>query len=103
MGLVDKLFARPTSTPHAQAQVHGEQGVAIYWRPGCPYCVKLRAAVRRQTRDAAWVDIWQDPEAAAFVRSVNNGNEVVPTVVIDGVAHTNPPPALVKEALKRTA
>ena len=30
---------------------------------------------------------------------VNDGNEVVPTVVIDGRPHTNPDPALVKKAL----
>jgi len=32
-------------------------------------------------------------------RIANDGNEVVPTVVIDGVAVTNPPPALVKERI----
>jgi len=32
-----------------------------------------------------------DPEAAAFVGSVNGGNHVVPTVVLpDGTAMTNP-------------
>lgn len=28
------------------------------------------------------IDIWADPEAAAFVRSVADGNETVPTVVL---------------------
>ena len=46
-----------------------------------------------------WVDIWADPDGAAYVRSVNDGNETVPTVVIDGVAHTNPSPRAVVAAL----
>lgn len=29
----------------------------------------------------AWVNIWQDPEAARFVASYRNGNETVPTAV----------------------
>jgi glutaredoxin len=37
-------------------------------------------------------DIWEEPEAAEFVRSVNDGAETVPTVVVDGTAYTNPPP-----------
>jgi mycoredoxin len=40
-------------------------------------------------------NIWEDDEAAAFVRSVNNGNETVPTVVIGEEFLTNPSPAAV--------
>ncbi|NLG20540.1 MAG: NrdH-redoxin, partial [Actinomycetales bacterium] len=52
---------------------------------------------------ALWVNIWQDDEAAAFVRSVNDGNETVPTVVIDGEAHTNPDPEVVRQRLEPVA
>lgn len=37
-------------------------------------------------------NIWEDDEAAAFVRSVNNGNETVPTVVVGDETFTNPAP-----------
>jgi mycoredoxin len=37
------------------------------------------------------VDIERDPEAAAYVESVNGGNQTVPTLVYpDGTAATNP-------------
>jgi hypothetical protein len=36
------------------------------------------------------VDIWQDPTAAARVRSAANGNETVPTVGIGPVMLVNP-------------
>lgn len=35
-------------------------------------------------------NIWDDPKAAEFVRSVANGNEVVPTVTIGKSALVNP-------------
>lgn len=38
------------------------------------------------------VDIEADPTAAAFVASINGGNEVVPTLKFsDGTTLTNPP------------
>jgi glutaredoxin len=46
------------------------------------------------------VNIWEDPEAAAFVRSVADGNETVPTVVIDGHPMVNPAPSQVVAALR---
>lgn len=73
--------------------------VVIYWRPGCPFCMTLKAAVRDRTDRATWHNIWEDPEAAAYVRSVNDGDETVPTVVIDGIPHTNPSPLKVRKAL----
>ncbi len=88
------------ATSRAEALASGRD-VVVYWRPGCPWCERLRRGVGRAGADAAWVDIWRDDEAAAFVRGVNDGNETVPTVVIAGVAHTNPDPALVREALSR--
>ena len=103
MRLLRRLSGRPEATPHAAAPARAEEGAAIYWRPGCPYCAVLSAAVRRHRDQAAWVYIHRDPDAAAYVRSVNQGDETVPTVLIDGVAHTNPPPALVREALARIA
>ena len=39
---------------------------------------------------AATHNIWEDAEAAAFVRSVASGNETVPTVVVNGRAMVNP-------------
>lgn len=101
MNLRRLLSGHPAPTPHADALAQAQEGVAIYWRPGCPFCQMLTARVRAHADDAAWVNIWQDPEGAAYVRSVNGGNETVPTVVIDGVAHSNPSPGVVREALRR--
>lgn len=101
MVLWDRIRGLPPATPHADALAQADQGVAIYWRPGCPFCANLGLRVRRYADRAAWVNIWEDEEGAAFVRGVNGGNETVPTVVIAGAPHTNPSPRLVRRALGR--
>ncbi|MBD8870561.1 glutaredoxin domain-containing protein [Nocardioides donggukensis] len=102
MSVLDRLRGRP-SVPFAEARAAAENGVAIYWRPGCPFCLTLRVGLAGQGGKASWVNIWRDPDAAAYVRSVNGGDETVPTVVIDGEPHTNPPPGLVRAALRSRA
>lgn len=100
MGIFDRFVATPSPTPHAEALARGASGVAVYWRPGCPFTMRLRVKVRRHADEIAWVNIWDDADGAEWVRSVNDGNETVPTVVIGGVPHTNPHPGLVLAALE---
>jgi len=64
--------------------------VTVYWRPGCGYCTSLRRDLERRGVVATWVNIWEDDEARAFVRSVARGNETVPTVVVGEWALVNP-------------
>lgn len=64
--------------------------VVLYWRPGCPYCIKLRAELRFSGLRYTQVNIWESAAAAAYVRSVANGNETVPTVDVAGHAVVNP-------------
>ncbi|MGC1207619.1 MAG: glutaredoxin domain-containing protein [Ornithinimicrobium sp.] len=89
-----KTSARQDSTAQRAA---GD--VVIYWRPGCGFCARLRSTLGADGDKATWINIWEDKDAAAFVRSANDGNETVPTVVMDGIPITNPSPALVKEKL----
>jgi mycoredoxin len=54
--------------------------------------------------DFTEIDIEQNPDAAAIVERVNNGNQTVPTLVFsDGEAMTNPSVAKVKEKLASLA
>ena len=65
----------------------------VYWRKMWGFCARLVGELEQAGVDVELRDIWEDPEAAAFVRSVNEGAETVPTVVLpDGRAITNPPP-----------
>lgn len=50
------------------------------------------------------INIWDDPDAAATVRSIANGNETVPTVVVGGTkGMVNPSVTDVKIALEAVA
>lgn len=82
------MSARP-DTPQTDVTVDARE-VVIYTRPGCPYCFTLRAGLRRAGVAHRQINIWEDPDAAAFVRSVANGNETVPTVVVGDVHMVNP-------------
>lgn len=81
----------------------GAQEVTVYTRPGCPFCTSLRAGLRRQGLEFTEVDIWQDPDAAATVRSLADGNETVPTVVVGEWSAVNPAAGRVLEAVDEHA
>lgn len=86
------IFPRSIGALEAQRRSAADGRPIVYWRPGCPYCMRLRIRLGRDARQAYWVDIWRDPAGAAAVRAVNDGNETVPTVVVAGQPHTNPDP-----------
>ncbi|TRV80789.1 hypothetical protein FKN01_05845 [Streptomyces sp. 130] len=93
------VFPRSVSAAEARRRGAADGRPVVFWRPGCTYCLRLRFRLRRHARRMHWVNIWRDPEAAAAVRAVNDGNETVPTVFVAGRPHTNPDPAWVREQL----
>ena len=54
----------------------------VYWRHGCPFCLKLRLGLRLTRTPHQLVNVREDPEASAFVKRHNGGDEVVPTVAV---------------------
>lgn len=64
--------------------------VTVYWRPGCGFCARLLSEIENAGLNHRRVNIWDDPKAAEFVRSVARGNETVPTVTIGSQAFVNP-------------
>lgn len=64
--------------------------VTVYWRPGCGFCSGLMRSLDRAGLAHRRRNIWEDDEAAAFVRSVAGGNETVPTVTVGDRALVNP-------------
>ncbi|MER6664170.1 glutaredoxin domain-containing protein [Amycolatopsis japonica] len=74
--------------------------VEFYWRPGCGFCAALERPLSKSGFTVKRVNIWEDPEAAARVRSVANGNEVVPTVFVGSKAMVNPSFGEIEAAVK---
>jgi hypothetical protein len=58
--------------------------------PAGSFSFLLRRRLRRRGVPFTEVDIWQDPQAAAAVREVADGNETVPTVHLAGEWLVNP-------------
>jgi glutaredoxin len=77
--------------------------ITFYWRPGCGFCMALERRLGGIGVPLDKRNIWEDPEAAAVVRSVANGNETVPTVVVGDVAMVNPSVDRVLEAIRTEA
>lgn len=79
--------------------------VTMYSTTWCGYCRRLKSQMDREGIPFEEINIEQDPESAAYVESVNNGNQLVPTVVVvprqggASVAMPNPSLAQVKAAL----
>jgi mycoredoxin len=77
--------------------------IIVYWRPGCGFCAALRHGLDRAGMVYEEVNIWESPDAAAFVRSVANGNETVPTVTVGTKSVVNPTVADVAELVLSAA
>ncbi|MGQ0847111.1 MAG: glutaredoxin family protein [Sporichthyaceae bacterium] len=73
--------------------------VEVYWRPGCPHCTTLWKGLERSGIPLREVNIWENPEAAARLREVTDGSEVVPTVFIGERALVGAPAAAVLAAV----
>jgi mycoredoxin len=74
--------------------------LSVYTTSWCGYCVRLKTVLKSAGISYTEINIETDPEAAAFVMSVNRGNQTVPTVKFaDGSTLTNPSGGEVKARL----
>lgn len=80
-----------------------ESGMAdftMYSTGWCGFCARLKSQLAQAGITYTEIDIEADPAAASFVESVNNGNQVVPTLrFADGSTATNPSLAQVQAKL----
>jgi mycoredoxin len=78
--------------------------LTMYSTTWCGYCHRLKSQLDREGIGYDLIDIEQDPASEEFVKSVNNGNAVVPTLRFDnGSTLTNPSIAEVKKQLATLA
>lgn len=77
--------------PASEATTGDTRPLVMYSTQWCGYCVRLKSQLARAGIEIEEVSVERDAAAEEFVRSVNGGNAVVPTVVFpDGTVRTNP-------------
>lgn len=87
-------------SPGAGAVAPGMADFTLYSTGWCGFCRRLKTQLDAAGIGYHEVDIESDAAAAQFVESVNNGNQVVPTLKFaDGSTATNPSLAEVQAKL----
>jgi mycoredoxin len=82
------------------AQVLQTDTITVFSTTWCGPCRRLKMLMQAEEIPFVAVDIETDPGAVDFVKSVNGGNAVVPTVLFpDGSTLTNPTLAQVRAQL----
>ncbi len=77
--------------------------ITVYWRPLCGYCEVLKRELDRRGLEYSSVDIWRNRQQAEVVKAVNHGDELVPTVRVNGRFLVNPSIEALVEAVERSA
>jgi thioredoxin reductase (NADPH) len=66
-------------------------GIRVLGAPWCPDCRRSKRFLGDNRVPYAWVDIDQDPESAALVRTLNGGAQIIPTILFPDGTHLAEP------------
>ncbi|HEU0021988.1 MAG TPA: mycoredoxin, partial [Dehalococcoidia bacterium] len=68
-----------------------QRPIQMYGAPWCPDCKRAKQFLAEQRVPYEWHDIDQDVEAQAYVQRVNNGKQIIPTIIFpDGSVLAEP-------------
>ncbi|MEE8303778.1 MAG: FAD-dependent oxidoreductase [Candidatus Tectomicrobia bacterium] len=77
-----------------------QQQIRVFGAPWCPDCKRSKQFLNEQRVPYEWNDIDEDEEARAHVQRVNNGKQIIPTIVFpDGSILVEPSNAELAEKL----
>ena len=85
-----------------QQQTSPEQSrrIRMFGAPWCPDCKRAKQFLAEQRVPYEWNDIDQDEEARTYVQQVNDGRQIIPTIVFsDGSILVEPSNAVLAEKL----
>ena len=57
--------------------------IKVYGAPWCPDCKQAKQFLGEQRIHYEWIDIEESPEGAKTVQEINNGKQIIPTIVFD--------------------
>jgi len=59
------------------------QSILIYATNWCPDCIRVKRFLTQHNIEFTWINIDTDDEGANYVRKVNNGIRIVPTILFE--------------------
>ena len=60
-----------------------ESKVTVYGAPWCPDCNRAKQFLGDQRVPYEWVDIDSDEEGRRYVQEVNDGKQIIPTIIFE--------------------
>ena len=60
-----------------------QAGITVYGAPWCPDCRRSKQFLGEQRVMYNWVDIDQDEKGREYVQQVNDGKQIIPTIVFE--------------------
>ena len=74
--------------------------IVMYGTTWCPDCKRAKRFLGQQRIQYDWIDVEQDPQAMRLIEEINQGKQIVPTIVFpDGSARAEPSNADLAEKL----
>jgi len=64
--------------------------IEMYGADWCPDCRRAKSFLQDNNVEFSFIDIDKDNTAVKKVEEINNGKRIIPTIIINEVAHTNP-------------
>ena len=78
-----------------------DMDITVYGALWCPDCRRSKALLDRQKTPYAWVDVSQDAEGMRRVEELNDGKQIIPTIVFgDGSVLVEPSDAELSAKLR---
>lgn len=57
--------------------------ITVYGAPWCPDCTRAKQFLGEQRVRYNWIDIDQNEDARAYVQKVNDGKQIIPTIIFE--------------------
>lgn len=60
-----------------------DSNITVYGAPWCPDCTRAKQFLGEQRVRYTWIDIDQNEDARAYVQKVNDGKQIIPTIIFE--------------------
>ena len=60
-----------------------EANIKMYGAPWCPDCRRAKQFLGDQRVPYEWINVDADPQGLKYVEQVNNGKQIIPTIVFE--------------------